>query len=82
MDARCGLHSDLRIPPGEFLGEVLESMGMSVDELAGRLGRPPADVRRILEGKATITEALAGELERIVGVPAHIWMGLEDEYRR
>lgn len=75
MDPQGDLHSDLRIPPGESLAEVLGSLDISVDEFAERLGRPVAEVQRMLEGKDAISETLAGEIERIVGVPAHIWVG-------
>ncbi len=63
MDARCEIHSDLKIPPGEFLEEVIESLGMSVGKFTESLGLPTADACRVLDGKGAITEALAGALE-------------------
>ena len=33
-------HSDLAVPPGEYLEEVLEELGMTKDELAKRLDCP------------------------------------------
>ncbi len=75
------VHSDLAIPPGEYLEEVLEDMGMSKDELAKRMGRPPSKLSHIFKGGKAITAETALQLERVVGVPAHIWLGLESEYR-
>lgn len=81
MATDATLHSDLAIPPGEFLEEVIESLGMSKDELAKRMGRPAAKLSAIFKGEKAITPETALQLETVVGVPAHIWTGLETEYR-
>jgi len=75
------LHSDLPIPPGEYLEEVLEELGMSKAELARRMGRPPTKISPIFKGEKAITPETAMQLEKVVGVPANIWLGLESEYR-
>ena len=69
------------IPPGEFLREHLEESGMSQAELARRLGRPRQAVNEIIRGKKAITAETALQLERVLSTPAHIWLGLEQEYR-
>ena len=74
-------HSDLAIPPGEFLEEVIADLGMNKDELARRMNRPPAKLSAIFRGDKTITPDTALQLEKVVGVPAHVWTGLESEYR-
>lgn len=74
-------HSDLAIPPGEYLEEIIESLGMSKDELARRMNRPAAKLSAIFSGEKSITPETALQLERVVNVPAHIWTGLESEYR-
>lgn len=75
------LHSDLPIPPGEYLEEVLEELGMSKAELARRMGRPATKMSSIFKGGKAITPETAMQLEKVVGVPANIWLGLESEYR-
>ncbi len=75
------LHSDLAIPPGEYLEEVLQELGMSKTELAKRMGRPAPKLSAIFTGAKSITPATAMQLEKVVGVPANIWLGLETEYR-
>jgi len=74
-------HSDLAIPPGEFLEEVIADLGMNKDELARRMNRPAAKLSAIFRGDKAITPDTALQLEKVVGVPAHIWTGLESEYR-
>lgn len=75
------LHSDLPVPPGEFLEEVLSELGMTKDELARRMGRPATKMSSIFKGAKAITPETAMQLEKVVTVPANIWLGLESEYR-
>lgn len=72
-------HSDLAIPPGEFLTEILESRRISQAELARRMGRPVQAINEIIKGEKAITPETAIQLEQVVGVPAHVWTGLEAE---
>jgi len=75
------LHSDLAVPPGEFLEGVIGELGMTKDELARRIGQPATALSSILRGTMAITPDMAMQLEKAVGVPANIWLGLESEYR-
>lgn len=75
------LHSDLPIPPGEYLEEVLEELDMSKAELARRMGRPATKMSPIFKGVKAITPETAMQLEKVIGVPANIWLGMESEYR-
>jgi HTH-type transcriptional regulator/antitoxin HigA len=75
------LHSDLAIPPGEYLEEVITELGMTKDELSKRLNRPAPKLSAIFKGEKAITPDTALQLEKVLGVPAHIWSGLEAEYR-
>ncbi len=81
METEEVYYSDLPIPPGEYLEEVLGELGMSKDELAIRMNRPAAKLSAIFKGEKAITPDTALQLEKVVGVPAHIWTGLEAEYR-
>jgi len=73
--------SDVAIPPGEFLSEVLEEYGMTQKDLAERMSRPPQKINEIIKGSKAITPETALQLEQVVDVPAHIWTGMEAEYR-
>jgi HTH-type transcriptional regulator / antitoxin HigA len=81
MDTNHDFHSDLPIPPGEYLEEVLEELRMSKAELARRMGRPATKISAIFKGEKAITPETAMQLQKVVGVPANIWLGLESEYR-
>ena len=75
------LYSDLPIPPGEYLAEVLGARGISQAELARRIGRPTQAINEIIKGEKAIIPATALQLERALDVPAHIWTGLEARYQ-
>ncbi|MPZ23632.1 MAG: HigA family addiction module antidote protein [Dehalococcoidia bacterium] len=75
------LHSDLAVPPGALLQEELEAREMSQKELARLMGRPAQLVNEIVRARKRITEQTALELESALSIPAHIWLGLESQYR-
>ncbi|HOY63956.1 MAG: helix-turn-helix protein [bacterium ADurb.Bin236] len=81
MMTETRVHSDLPIPPGEFLEEVIGDLGMTKHELAKRMGRPASKLNEIFKGRKAITADTALQLEKVLGVPANIWTGLEGEYR-
>lgn len=76
-----GKWSDLAIPPGELLEEELAAVGMTQQELAKRSGRPVQVVNEIIRGKKAITHETALELEKVLGIPAHVWINLESTYQ-
>ena len=74
-------HSDLPIPPGELLAEELDARGMTQKELADRTGRPEQTISEIINGKKAITHDTALELDKVLGIPAHLWVNLESSYQ-
>jgi len=73
--------SDLPIPPGEFLAETLATLNLTQTELARRMDRPVQAINEIVRGTKEITPETAIQLERVLSIPAHIWLGLETEYQ-
>lgn len=67
--------------PGEVLAEALEERGMTGAELARRAGFTEKHVSQLVNGKASITTDTALLLERVLGIPARLWMSLEHNYR-
>jgi len=80
MTARVQVQSNLPVPPGEYLHEVLDEMGMSQAELSRRIGRPIQMINEIIKGEKAITPETAIQLAQVLVVPAHVWTGLEMEY--
>ena len=78
---RYAYEPDTVFPPGETLAEWLDERGMTQAELAARTGLSPKHVNQIVKGAAPITTETALGLERVTGVPAHLWNSLEMSYR-
>ena len=81
MGTESRLRSNLAIPPGEYLEEVIAELGITKMELAKRMDRPSSKLSAIFKGEKAITPGTALQLEKVLGIPAHIWSGLESEYR-
>lgn len=69
------------VPPGGVLEERLEVEGISQAEFARRCGRSPKLISEIIAGKAPVEPATARQFEKVLGVAAGIWLGIESDYR-
>lgn len=67
-------------PPGDTLRETLEFLGMSQAELARRTGKPEKTISAIASGNSSITPETAIRLERVLGVPASLWLNLQRQF--
>ena len=72
---------DHAVPPGWILEEHLEVQGLSHSAFARRCGRSPKLISEIIAGKAPVESATALQFERVLGVDASIWLGIEADYR-
>ena len=82
MATACGKFSpDYAVPPGWVLRERLEVEGISHADFARRCGRSPKLISEIISGKARLEPGTALQFERVTGVHAGIWLGIESDYR-
>ena len=72
---------DYAVAPGTILAERLEAHDMSYADFARRCGRSPKLISEIVAGKAPVEPQTALQFEKVTGVAAHIWLGLESDYR-
>lgn len=73
--------SDLPIHPGDVLLEELEARRMSAAELAQTLGLPTTQVEAVLAGQREMPDAMAADLERVLGSSSGFWANLTILYR-
>ena len=73
---------DYIVPPGWILAEYLEVRGISPGELAQFCGRSPELIAGIVAEEVPVDAATAAEFERVLGLAAHIWLGIEERYRQ
>ena len=72
---------DYAVPPGWVLEERLEANGISQAEFARRCGRSAKFISEVVAGKAPIEAKTALQFEKVLGVSANIWLGIEKRYR-
>ncbi|MBU0608628.1 MAG: helix-turn-helix domain-containing protein [Armatimonadetes bacterium] len=81
IDKRYPYKSSAVIPPGETIRDTIQYRGMSEAELAEQLGLSREHVAALVAGTADLTADIAVGLERVLGVPAHMWESLERDYQ-
>jgi len=67
-------------PPGAFLEEKLQEMGLDVNDFAARIGYTPKTVNEILKGKCCITIEVAHSLDYATGIPVSFWLNAQKGY--
>jgi HTH-type transcriptional regulator/antitoxin HigA len=72
---------DYAVPPGAVLEERLDAQEISHAEFARRCGRSPKLISEIIAGKAPVEPETAIQFEKVLGVDASIWLGIEAEYQ-
>ena len=72
---------DYAVPPGWVVEERLDAQDMSHAEFARRCGRSPKLISEIIAGKAPVEPKTALQFEKVLGVAAGIWLGIEKDYR-
>ena len=72
---------DYAVPPGWVVEEHLQSHNLSPAELARRCGRSAKLISEIIAGKAPIEPRTALQFEKVLGLDASIWLGIETDYQ-
>ena len=72
---------DYAVSPGSVLEERLAAHDISHAEFARRCGRSPKLISDLIAGKAPVEPKTAIQFEKVLGVDANIWLGIEKDYR-
>ncbi|MXY77309.1 MAG: HigA family addiction module antidote protein [Acidimicrobiia bacterium] len=81
IDSAREFAPDYAVPPGETLVELIEERNMSQAELARRTDLSAKHINQIAKGHAPISNDVALRFERVTGVPARLWLNLENRYQ-
>jgi plasmid maintenance system antidote protein VapI/Zn-dependent peptidase ImmA (M78 family) len=68
--------------PGDTIADILRERDLSESEFAQRIGHTPENVQALLQGRATITLAIARRLEQVLGASVEFWMSRDFQYRQ
>lgn len=67
--------------PGDTIADILGERRLSVDDFAKRIGQSRQYANDLLEGRATITLALARRLGQVLGGSVEFWVSRDFQYR-
>ncbi|HTN14471.1 MAG TPA: HigA family addiction module antitoxin [Sphingomonadaceae bacterium] len=81
INQQLGYTPDHASPPGDLIQEYLDHLGISARELARRCGRSGKLMAEIAAGKAPIEPETALQLERVLDLPASVWIAMEAAYQ-
>ncbi len=80
---RISTRSD-KVPdtPGRKIAAWLKSTGKTLDWLSLETALTTAHLQGIINGTISITHSTAFRLQRVISVPAQIWLRMENELRK
>ncbi len=81
QSTRIGFAPDYARSPGATLAAALEELGLTQAALAARAGLSRKHLNQIIKGTVALTPETALRLEKVTGVSAAMWNGLEARYR-
>lgn len=81
VTATNSFRPDYAVPPGWILEERLDVLEISHAEFARRCGRSPKLISEIISGKASIEPETAIQFEKVLGMDASIWLGIEADFQ-
>ena len=72
---------DYAVSPGQVLEEHLDAREMSHAEFARRCDRSAKLISDIISGKAPVEPRTALQFEKVLGMDASVWLGIESDYQ-
>ena len=68
------------VHPGEILQEELKERHIKQKDFAAAIGMEAPHLSALIHGRRNITSAIAGRLQEALGIPAHVWINLQNQY--
>lgn len=79
-ERKIGSLAELLPHPGESLLELLETYGMSQNELSKRIGYTPKHINEVCKGLKPITPDMAIRLSAVFNLSSDFWNNLQANY--
>lgn len=73
--------TNIAIAPAEFINEDMAELGLTPAALAKKSGLSRAVIDDILAVRKPVDQKIAEGLEKALGPPAYMWIGLERNYQ-
>ncbi|MEQ9247358.1 MAG: HigA family addiction module antitoxin [Nitratireductor sp.] len=71
---------DWAVHPGDVLADHLEARGWSQAEFSRLSGLSPKLISTVISGSNPVSSETALKLERVLGMKAHIWTGIQSDW--
>ena len=68
------------VHPGEILQEELKERHIKQKDFAAAIGMEAPHLSALIHGRRNITSAIAGRLQEALGIPASVWINLQNRY--
>ena len=68
------------IHPGYYVEEIIESMNISQEEFAVRMGTTAKTVSKLVNNQINLSNDLAAKLSSLTGTSVELWLNLQIEY--
>jgi len=72
---------DWASPPGDTIADILNENNISLKKFSCRMEYTSAYTRKLLNGRVSITDEIAGNLAHALGTSKTFWMNRESQYR-
>ncbi|GAA5269326.1 ImmA/IrrE family metallo-endopeptidase [Vibrio cholerae] len=69
-------------PPGDTIIDLMDEVGLSIEELSKQIGLPKSKGQSLIEGELDIGDQLASRLEATFDVSKKFWLSRENAYRK
>lgn len=66
--------------PGELIKDELKERGLTQKKLAEMTGIKASVISETISGKRSVSMNMAVALEKVLGIPAEMWMNLQTQY--
>ena len=66
--------------PGEMIKDELKERNMTQKQLAAETGTKASVLSETINGKRSVSLNVAVALEKVLGVPADVWMNMQTQY--
>jgi len=81
VTSKAEFQPDWASSPGETIADILEECGLSLVAFAKSMRYTPSEATDLLQGRSTVTIAVARRLEQALGASVAFWMSRDFQYR-
>lgn len=67
--------------PGYYISEIINDMGITVDEFAAKIGTTPKTMEKLINGECDLSDDLIQKFSSAFGMNTGFWFNLQSKYK-